>query len=107
VKRLFCLLLVACLTTAISGCGNVFVRGTLLDGVSTVTGSVSVVQLSAVVGDGGTTVQVTFVTLLQSGMASTIGFCGDHRDQFPMQQIIRAQFNPGTTCASIVAIVIV
>jgi hypothetical protein len=44
---------------------------------------------------------------LQSGLSSTVGFCGDQRDQFPMQQIVRAVFNPGTPCASIITIVII
>jgi hypothetical protein len=98
---------VACLVTTLTGCGNVFVRGALPGGTSSISGSVSVVQLSAIVGENGTTVQITFVTLLQAGTSSTIGFCGDQRSQFPMQQTIRAEFNPGRTCASIVTIVIV
>ena len=106
-KRLFCLSLVACLVTTLTGCGNVFVRGALPGGVSSVNGSVSVVQLSAVIGENGTTVQVTFVTFLQAGVSSTIGFCGDQRSQFPMQQTVRAEFNPGQTCASIVTVVVV
>ena len=106
-KRLFCLFLVAWLVTTLSACGNVFVRGALPGELSTVNGSVSVVQLSAVIGENGTTVQITLVTLLQAGTSSTIGFCGDQRSQFPMQQTIRAEFNPGRTCASIVTIVIV
>ena len=96
-----------CLVLTLSGCGNIFIRGALPAGSSTVSGSVSVVQLSAVIGENGTTVQVTFVTFLQSGLSSTVGFCGDQRDQFPMQQIVRAAFNPGTPCASIVTIVII
>lgn len=106
-KRLFYLSLVACLTTTFTACGNVFVRGALPGGISTISGSVSVVQLSATVGENGTTVQITFVTLLQGGTSSTIGFCGDQRSQFPMQQTVRAEFSPGRTCASIVTIVIV
>jgi hypothetical protein len=35
-----------------------------------------------------------------------MGFCGDQRDRFPMQQAVRANFTPGQTCASIVTIVI-
>ena len=50
--------------------------------------------------------QVTFVTFLQDGAATTIGFCGDERSRFPMQQTIQANFTPGQTCASIVKIVI-
>jgi hypothetical protein len=107
VKRLFYLSLVACLTTTFTACGNVFVRCALPGGLSTVSGSVSVVQLSAAIGENGTTVQITFVTLLQSGASSTIGFCGDQRSHFPMQQTVRAEFNPGRTCASIVTILIV
>lgn len=106
-KGLFCLFLVAWLVTTLSACGNVFVRGALPGELSTVSGSVSVVQLSAVIGENGTTVQITLVTLLQAGTSSTIGFCGDHRSQFPMQQTVRAEFNPRRTCASIVTIVIV
>jgi hypothetical protein len=99
--------LLLCLVLTLSGCGNIFIRGALPAGSSTVSGSVSVVQLSAVIGENGTTVQVTFVTFSQSGLSSTVGFCGDQRDQFPMQQIVRAAFNPGTPCASIVTIVII
>ena len=106
-KRLFYLTLVACLTTTLTACGNVFVRGALPGGLSTVSGSVSVVQLSAAIGENGTTVQITLVTLVQSGTSSTIGFCGDQRSHFPMQQTVRAEFNPGRTCASIVTILIV
>ena len=87
-KRLV-LFLALCLVLTLPGCGNIFIRGALPAGSSTVSGSISVVQLSAVIGENGTTVQVTFVTFLQSGVSSTIGFCGDRRDQFPMQQIVR------------------
>jgi hypothetical protein len=108
-KRLvfFLVLSILCLVLALAGCGNIFIRGALPATSSTVSGSVSVVQLSAVIGENGTTVQVTFVTLLQSGVSSTVGFCGDQRSQFPMQQIIRAEFTQGTPCDSIITIVII
>jgi hypothetical protein len=35
-----------------------------------------------------------------------MGFCGDQRSQFPMNQIVRASFTPGATCAAIIEIVI-
>jgi len=89
------------------GSGNIFFRGALPGVSSSVSGAVSVVQLSAVIGENGTTVQITLVTFLQGGTSSTIGFCGDRRSQFPMQQTVRAEFNPGQTCASIVSVVIV
>jgi hypothetical protein len=100
------LLLAIFLIATLSGCGNIFVRGALPAGSSSVSGLVSVVQLSAIIGDSGTTVQVTFVTFVQGGASSTIGFCGDERSQFPMQQTVRANFTPGQTCASVITIVI-
>ena len=107
-KRLLSFLLPICLITTLTGCGNIFVRGALPgSGISSVSGSVGVVQLSAVIGENGTTVQVTFVTFLQDGTSSTIGFCGDKRSEFPMQQTLRAEFRPGSPCASIVTIVII
>jgi hypothetical protein len=106
VKRLLSILLVVCLIMILTGCGNIFIRGAVPGSFSTVSGLVSVVQLSAVIGNNGTTVEVTLVTFLQNGTSSLIGFCGDQRSQFPMQQTVRADFNPGQTCASIVTIVI-
>ena len=105
-KSLFSFLLL-CLLLPLPGCGNVFIHGALPAGSSSVSGTISVVQLSAVITGNGTTVQVTFVTFLQAGASSTLGFCGDQRSQFPMQQPVRANFNPGTPCASIVTIVII
>ena len=105
-KPLLSALLAVCLVLVSAGCGNVFVRGALPGATSSVSGLVSVVQISAIIGDNGTTVQVTFVTFLQGGASSTIGFCGDERSRFPVQQTIRADFTPGQTCASIVAIII-
>ena len=105
-KRSLPFLLATCLVLTLTGCGNVFVRGAINPGSSSVSGLVSVVQFSAVIGDSGTTVQVTFVTFLQDGTSSTIGFCGDERTRFPMQQTVRTDFTPGRTCASIVTVVI-
>ncbi len=101
------LLLAVGMMVTLTGCGGVFfVGGAFNPGTSSIIGVVSVVQVSAVIGDGGTTVQVTFVTFQRDGVPSTIGFCGDERDRFPMQQVVRANFTPGQTCASIVTIVI-
>jgi hypothetical protein len=106
-KLFFSLVLAACLIVTLAGCNSVFfVGGAINPGTSSVIGTVSVVQISAVIGDNGSTVQVTFVTFLNGGSSSTVGFCGDERDRFPMQQTVRANFTPGRTCASIVTIVI-
>jgi hypothetical protein len=107
VKRLLPALLIVGLVISGVGCGNIFIRGAILSGTSTVSGFVSVVQFSTVIGGDGTMIQVTFVTLLQHGASSTIGFCGDQRSQFPMEQTVRAQFTPGQPCDSVIEITII
>jgi len=101
VQRLFSPVLVLALLLLSTGCGNVFVRGAIQPG-STVQGSVSTVQLGT-----EETVQVTFVTLLQDGTSSTIGFCGDQSALFPLDQTVRVNFNPGQPCATVIVVVIV
>jgi len=105
VKRLLSLVLIAWLLLVSTSCGNVFFRGAIQTG-STITGSVSIVQLSSVVNGTGT-VQVTFVTFLQNGPSSTLGFCGDQTGLFPLSQTVRANFNPGQPCATIITVVII
>ncbi len=89
-----------------TGCGNVFVRGAIESG-STIQGSVSIVQLGNALNGTEGTVQVTFVTLLQNGTSSTIGFCGDQSALFPLDQTVRINFNPGQPCATVIVVVIV
>lgn len=100
-QRLLAVLLVVGLVLLSAGCGNVFVRGVIQTGISTVNGFVSVVQITVVNGTS-----VTFVTFLSNGTSSTLGFCGDQRQRFPMNQNVRTEFNPGNTCDSIVTIVV-
>ena len=105
-KCLLALVVVSSLLLACAGCGNVFVRGAINPGFSTVNGVVSVVQLNSV-AENGTTILVTFVTFLQQGTGSTIGFCGDVSSRFPLNQNMQVQFTPGQPCASLVVVVIV
>jgi hypothetical protein len=101
VQRLLAALLVVVFVFSCIGCEDVFVGGAIRPGITTVDGFVSILQISTV---NGTT--VTFVTLLSNGISSTFGFCGDQRPRFPMNQNVRAEFNPGTPCNSIVTIVV-
>lgn len=106
-KRLLSALLAVSLLLVCAGCGNVFFRGSFQPGSSSVSGFVSIVQLSAVIGGNGTTLQVTFVSFLQDGTSSTITFCGDQRDRFPLDQMVRTEFSPGQSCAHIILVVII
>jgi hypothetical protein len=105
VKRLLSPFLLLSLFLLSAGCGNVFVRGAIEAG-STIQGSVNVVQLGNTL-NGMETVQVTFVTLLQNGTSSTIGFCGDQSVLFPLDQTVRVNFNPGQPCATVIVVVVV
>jgi hypothetical protein len=106
-KRLLFVPLVVSVITFCAGCGNVFFSASSQPGFSTTSGLISIVQLSSVIGANGTTVEVTFVTFLQEGTSSTIGFCGDQGSRFPMNQTVRTDFIPGQSCSSIVGVVII
>jgi hypothetical protein len=101
VSRFSIAVLIASILLYATACGNVFVRATF-GTASTLQGTVNSVQLST---NGNA--QVTFVTFLQSGALFTIGFCGDQTSLFPLNRTLTINFNPGQTCATIIAIVIV
>ena len=106
VRRLLPPALVVLLLLLCAACETVFLRGAIGTG-STIQGSVSIVQLSNMLNGIGGTVQVTFVTFLQDGTSSTIGFCGDQTGTFPLGQSVRVEFNPGQPCATVIIVVIV
>ncbi len=104
--RLLSAVLVVLLLLSSAGCGDVFVRGAVRT-VSTLQGSIDIVQLGNVVDGTGETIQVTFVTFLQNGVPFTIDFCDDQTVLFPLDQIVLVDFNPGLTCANVILVVIV
>jgi hypothetical protein len=70
----------------------------------TVSGFVSVVQITTIVSAGGTTTLVTIVTFLQAGTASTLNFCGNIANQFVVNTFATVDFTQGQPCATIVAV---
>lgn len=105
-KRLLAALLALCLGIASSGCGNVFIGGGFQPGFSTITGTVSFIEVNTVISNG-TFVEVTFVTFFANGVSSRIGFCGDQSSQFPLNQTVTTNFTPGQPCATLVVVVII
>ncbi len=89
-KRLLCLILAGSFLLSSIGCGNVFVRG-----------------MGSVLNGTGGTVQVTFVTFIENGTFSTVGFCADQTSLFPLDQTVLVNFNPGQPCATVIIVVIV
>lgn len=103
-KHLLSLTLGFALLAAWCGCGSkFFIRGAINTG--TVSGTVSVVELS-IVSDNGASVTVTQVTFLASGMPTSMNFCGDQRSLFPLDQFVKASFTPAPACATIVQVTV-
>ena len=103
-KRLLALLILAALVLA--GCGGTVAVRSAFDpgGTVTTSGTVSIVRLTFTSDDQGNTIQVTVVTLLQSGTAQTLNFCGSQVSQFPMDTMVTAKFVPGGSCATLVSV---
>jgi hypothetical protein len=87
-----------------AGCGNVFIRANN----QTVSGVVSVVQLTIVTDGNNVSTQVTavVVTLRDNLGASNFTFCGDQRFQFPPDRFAQATFTPGQTCSTLLSVII-
>ena len=98
VRLLSLFVLLACILSI--GCGYVAVSGAINPNTQMVAGLVSIVQFQFVNGSAS----VTVVTLVGSGTAQTMSFCGDQRPQFPMNQFVHARFQHGTTCNTLVAV---
>ena len=82
-NRLFAPVLIISLLAVSTGCGNWSVNGAINTG-STITGSITFVQSNVLNGTGGT-IQVTFVSFVQNGASSTIGFCNDQTSLLPIK----------------------
>ncbi len=93
------------LLLSLLGCGGVTSFGffTNFHQAST-SGVVSIVHFTVISGPGGTLVNVTIVTLIQNGFSTTNTFCGDVRNQFPMNTFVSISFDPGNTCNTIVQV---
>jgi hypothetical protein len=87
------------------GCGGVTFQVNSSPGNAvTVSGLVTFVQFTAILDGGGTLVNVTVVTLQQTGVPQTFTFCGSQSSMFPLNQNMRVSFVPAATCGTIVAV---
>jgi hypothetical protein len=104
-RRLLSLLIL--LSLLLTGCGTVVVRGALNSDNSIVaSGMVSIVRLTFASDGNGGSITVTVVTLLQSGTAQTLTFCGSQVTQFPMDTFVTAKFTAGSTCSTLVSVTV-
>lgn len=100
-------LVVLCLP--LTGCeGIVFIGFSSNPGGNViVSGTVSIVQLQYLHDGTGNTIMFTAVTLVNPGSAVTINICGDQRNSFPMNQLVRVNYNTGVFCSTLITVVIV
>jgi hypothetical protein len=88
------------------GCGAVTFQGAISTGNTvTASGLVTFVQFTAILDGSGTLVNVTVVTLQQTGVPQTFTFCGSQVSMFPLNQNMRVSFVPAATCGNILAVV--
>lgn len=89
------------------GCGQVFVGFVSNPQIpsSSVSGIVIVVHLGSANEASSGPVTFTAVTFANGGLSSTVNFCGDQQGQFSLNHSMRADFQPGTVCSTLVAAV--
>jgi hypothetical protein len=107
----FALIQVLTLSIPCSACGvrGVFFVGFVSNpgGTSSITGTISILHFGFVSPSSGNSTSITAVTFINAGNAATVNFCGDERDQFPMDKLVRADFNKGVSCSSLVTVVVI
>ena len=88
------------------GCGQVFVGFVSNPGnPMSVSGTINSVQLGFITSQG-TTVTFTAVAFINASSATTINFCGDQRNQFPISRFAQANFNTGVNCSTLIVVVV-
>jgi hypothetical protein len=90
------------------GCGTYFVGFVSNPGGSqTISGTVNTVQLTSIRDITGETIILTAVTFMKSGTATTINFCGDQQEKFPVDHDVQVDFNTGVYCSRLLTVVVV
>jgi hypothetical protein len=106
----FTLVMLVAGSVLITGCGSVFVgfvsNPQIPSSPSSVSGIVIVVHLGTANDSKGQPVTVTGVTFSNGGLSSRVDFCGDEQSQFRINQSVRADFNPGSVCSNLIAVVV-
>src|SRR3569832_1259845 len=92
-------LAVLALLVQLAGCGGTVVVGGRTD-FPEVSGTVSIVHLTIIDGN----VQVTAVTMINSGSAQTLTFCGNVVSRFPSNSFVTVTYTQGNSCNTVVKV---
>jgi uncharacterized protein YceK len=104
--RLLLLPLIA-LPLMLTGCGNTTVSFSSNPGFpASVTGTIIAVQVESTNGPNGVLNTFTAVTIRSVSTTNTFSFCGDQRNQFPISQEVRVDFNSGVSCSILIVVVV-
>lgn len=76
-------------------------------GTGQVTGTITAVVLGSVENDTGAVQTITTVTFSNGVFGTSIGFCGDQRDVFPLDRVAMVNFTPGASCSTFISIAFV
>ncbi len=88
------------------GCGGTTFRAVSNPGSASVaSGTVSFIQFTAIIGGDGTLINVTVVTLVQSGLPQTFTFCGNQASIFVVDATMRVTYMPASMCANLLTVV--
>jgi hypothetical protein len=91
----------------LADCGNTSVSFSSNPGFpASVTGTIIAVELESTNGPNGVLNTFTAVTIKSVTTTNNFSFCGDQRNQFPMNQEVRVDFNSGVSCSTLVAVVV-
>ena len=102
----FVLVLILSISLPLAGCSQFFVgfvsnpAGSALG----ITGTITTVAIGFVENSEGTRVTFTTVTFGNTGGTTAINFCGDERSRFPVNEVVRADYQAGTYCSTLIAI---
>jgi len=91
-----------------AGCGQFFVDFVSNPGGTglRITGTITTVQMGFYDDGHGVSENFNAVAFADAGAATTINFCGDQRGHFPIDQLLRADFNCGLYCSTLIAVTV-
>ena len=92
-------------TVLLTSCGTVVVQGAI-NFPTTASGFVSIVHFTFVADGNGSQTSVTVVTLLSSGSAQELTFCGSHVSDFPMNTVVTAKYTQRTPCSTLISVTV-
>jgi len=95
------------LVLILTGCGGLVVSfvSNQLPPV-TATGTVVAISLTSGNDQFGTLVTITAVTLANTGVSTTVNFCGDQQPQFLINSVVQVKFTTGNPCSVLMTVTV-